>query len=55
MEECEECQGHGEIDCPACDSTGLDPEDESVTCEECSGVGSVECTECGGSGRSETS
>lgn len=50
MSECEACQGHGEVDCDNCDSTGVDEESGYDSCEECSGVGSVECSECGGSG-----
>ena len=54
MDECEDCQGHGEVDCDDCDSTGVDPSGEYDSCEACGGLGSVECSECAGADQEES-
>ncbi len=46
-EDCETCEGMGEIHCEECDGVGYDE------CENCKGRGNEECGECDGSGVDE--
>ena len=40
--ECNTCDGSGEVSCDECDGSG------EVSCDECGGSGDVSCEECGG-------
>ena len=42
-EECSECDGDSEVECPECDNGYIE-------CEECEGLGEFECAECEGEG-----
>jgi len=49
-EECEECSGTGEINCPDCDAS----EETEKACETCDDSRTVDCTECEGKKDEET-
>ena len=57
-EECEECKGSGEIECPSCGGEGTliidDPPNYSERdCPDCDGEGTVKCPDCYGDGTNE--
>ncbi len=48
IEECDECEGDGEITCDECDGDG------EITCGDCDGEGDFTCEECDGEGTLNT-
>jgi hypothetical protein len=46
-EECDKCNGNGEVSCHHCDGDGY------IQCDNCDGTGHEECSECNGTGEVE--
>jgi hypothetical protein len=47
MEECDNCNGNGDVSCDDCDGNG------SIPCEICDSSGSIQCTDCDGVGEDD--
>lgn len=60
-DDCEHCEGTGQVDCETCGGTGNvegetthGNETDEAECDDCTGTGQTDCQECSGSGKSET-